>query len=1568
MSGPSPAGPSAVAPTAVAAPLDVAARMDGARLLVMGGTGFLGKVYVCLLLHRFPDIAQIYLVVRPRLRADGSVRQTSAQRFQAEIKQSPVFDPLREQYPGAAFDAFLASKITPVPGDVSEDFGGLPQELRDRLRGTLSAFVNVAGVVDFTPPLDYALKANAFGMQNLVRLVQDLSTPERPLPFLHTSTCYVAGGRTGQVDEVDPLSHPFPKADELDTAHWSPEREIAECVDIVENVHHRAKDAFRQSAFLDQAKKNLEERGEPCRGTALQTELEAVRKRYIKTQLVDQGMERAKYWGWHNTYTYTKSLGEQILRRSGLTHTIVRPAIIESAVAFPKVGWCEGINTSSPMIYMAIQGPVTYAAGRKNVIDFVPVDQVAVGMVLALAELLEGRHQVVYQLGTSDVNPLEILRVFELTGLWKRRHYKYEKGGNPLVNAVQARLEPQGIEAPAYHAWGPRKRAEVVRSVSSTLGRLAQGAVKPLVQQATKQLDGLARGLEVQAYVADQFVPFTATHDYRFACLHVRQAWARLSADEQQALPWRPQDIDWRHYLVEVHIPGIMRNVAPEIEKKLDKPKKALQRHDDLNAMLDELAVRHDHATALCELTDDGLVRTSFRQLRGRALATAVRLSQAGVQPGDRVVLSGKNHPDWPIAWFGIIRAGAVAVPLDPGLDADKVAVILRSARPAAAIVDSAARQAFGAALDGLSTHDLHAVTDVGAVGDVPVVATRGADLASVLYTSGTTGDPKGVMLSHENFVSMLAALGRLFPLTEDDRVLSVLPLHHAFEFSCGLLLPLSLGARIVYLDRVDAERLTHGLQEGRITAMVGVPALWQLLERRIKSQVKERGRVFELAFDQGLELNKKLARGVGFDLGRLMFGTVHSRFGGSIRMLISGGAALPRETQELFVGLGLPMAEGYGLTEAAPVLTVAEPRYGAKGGNVGQAVPGVELRIWQPDAQGVGEVQARGPNVMQGYFENPQATEAALTRDGWLRTGDMGRLDHKGRLTLVGRAKEVVVTASGENIYLDDVEAALGPLAGVEEYVLVGLDDPRGGERLGLLARPAEHEGQSPTTAHQQARQAITDALARLPAVQRPAAVHLVDAPLPRTATRKIQRKEARVVLERLVAAAEANRGTRPGEGLAAPVARAIAAVAGVSVEQVRAGTGLVEELGYDSLMWVELQSALEGVGHGVPDALALQRCRTAADVVALVGAPPATREEREEPAPIHIPAAVAAPIKEAMAAVQRTLNGELLGTRVLGRAWIPQNRNVIVVANHTSHLDMGLVKYALGAYGEGMVSLGAQDYFFEGNRWKVAYFENLTNVLPLDRTRGFRESLRQATQAVEEGHVVLIFPEGTRQTSGRLAEFKPLVGKLSLDTGTDILPVFIDGAYDAMPKGAMLPRKRGITVRIGPPLQVADLRRLTEGLRGAEAARRVTALARTAVERLGEGGVLDLSREEAATVVEAQARPLSVEEVTARAFHSLSGRFDPTRVERPVTWYFSLGELRYTVSVDAMACKVSDGRPSGSADCVVKCSADMLVKMVEKAYIPEPAEFIDGTIKTSDIPLLIEFSRVFGLSEVNL
>ena len=292
--------------------------------------------------------------------------------------------------------------------------------------------MNASGVVDFNPPLDYALNVNAFGTQNLVDMARDLAGKgELGVPFLHTSTAYVAGGRTGEVDEVDPRAFPFPRADELERSHWDPEREIAECVDLVENVRHRSNDAFRQSHFLAEAKRNLLKRGEPTRGSALEDELSKTKRRFEEKQLVDWGTERAQYWGWHNIYTYTKSIGEQILARSGVPFAIARPAVIESALSYPRTGWNEGINTSAPLIYLSVKGPIVFPREEETCLDIIPVDQVAVGMILALAELIEGTHKAVYHYGTSDTNALNINRLIELVGLFKSAPLRARRRGQP---------------------------------------------------------------------------------------------------------------------------------------------------------------------------------------------------------------------------------------------------------------------------------------------------------------------------------------------------------------------------------------------------------------------------------------------------------------------------------------------------------------------------------------------------------------------------------------------------------------------------------------------------------------------------------------------------------------------------------------------------------------------------------------------------------------------------------------------------------------------------------------------------------------------------------------------------------------------------------------------------------------------------------------------------------------------------------------------------------------------------------------------------------------------------------
>ncbi|HVY49105.1 MAG TPA: AMP-binding protein, partial [Minicystis sp.] len=769
--------------------------------------------------------------------------------------------------------------------------------------------------------------------------------------------------------------------------------------------------------------------------------------------------------------------------------------------------------------YMASKGQVQFPGSPEVHLDIIPVDMVTSGMIAALAELPEGTAPAVYQLGSSDTNACTMARYLELAGLYKRRQV-FEGKRTSLFDVVSSRFEARGMTKKDWEATGAKRIAGTLKGLGGVFDKAAVGPLASLFKPAAKALKNAARSEERVAGVQEIFLPFVAEGEWVFSCEHTRAAFARMPAEERARFCWEPEKIDWRAWMWEVHLPGLEKWVYPLIDEKQQKQLKPLRAYEHLLDVLDEAAERWEHAVALQRLEADGLSRTTFLEWQKASRVVAARLAEAGVAPGDRVLLAGANQPAWPLAYFGVLRAGAVAVPVDPALEAQQMANVARAACAKVALWDVDVEERAGAAVRaatvGLKAYELEAFTDAdGVEADDAALAIahrpKGSDLASIIYTSGTTGEPKGVMLSHANFTALVAALAPVFELSQRDRVLSVLPLHHTFEFTCGLLLPLSRGARIVYLDELSGDRLAEGLVKARITGMVGVPALWQMLERRIVARVKERGPAAAMAFDWALELNRMIGKRAGLNLGKLLFGPIHEALGGGAKFLISGGAALPKDTAKLFAGLGLPLSEGYGLTEAAPVLTVSKASPRAVPGQVGKAIPGVEIKIHAPDEHGVGEVLARGPNVMVGYANDADATARTIDEAGWLHTGDLGKLDKKGRLVIVGRQKDVIVSASGENVYPDDAEAMLGRVPGVKELALVGLDDPRGGERVGCLAVVAGDEATARAERHERALRELREAFQKLPKAAQPAVVHLVDADLPRTATRKVKRPDVR-------------------------------------------------------------------------------------------------------------------------------------------------------------------------------------------------------------------------------------------------------------------------------------------------------------------------------------------------------------------------------------------------------------------------------------------------------------------------
>lgn len=1533
--------------------LSLESLLRGSRLVVVGGTGFLGKVWLSLVLSRFPDVGHIYLVVRPK---EGLGVE---ERFTAKVLTSEVFHPLRAKY-GDDFDSFVSEKVTPIAGDVSLPLCGTSSELRDSIRGKIAAVVNVAGVVDFAPPLDEALQVNAFGCQNLVALARDLGDAA----VLHTSTCFTAGSRTGPIEEQDPRDIPFPRAGELDISDWDPDREIAECLDVIEQARHRAGDAFRQSRFVDEAKTNLRERNEPASGPALEDELVKVKRQFVERQLADLGVERAKYWGWPNTYTYTKSIGEQIVASSGLPFTIVRPAIVESTNEFPFPGWNEGINTSAPLIFLIREGGLQIP-GSQNNLDLIPCDMVCGAILLALGELLEGTARPIYQAAASDTNPCTMARFFELSGLHKRRLYKRTGKGGPIVSELQARFETALLSKDQYEAYGPHQLAKGADSLGGLLKKMSAGPLKPFLKPAADGLSSFAQQQRKIARVMDSFLPFMAEYHYVFKTDNTYAAYARLSDHEKSLVPWSPEQLDWRQWFLEVHAPALERHVFPEMERRLKKSSRAPRPHESLTTMLDGMAERHDLKVALQRTEKEGLSRLTYRELRAQALVTAARLAASGVGRGDRVLLCGKNHPAWPVAAFGILYVGATVVPLDSSIDVEAARVLAGASRARAAIFDVEVQKRLGEAIDAPVLNLWDCLEPGQRIEPQPVSP---GDLAFLIYTSGTTGVPKGVMLSHANLTSIVASLAPLFPLGTGDRVLSVLPLHHTFELTAGLLVPLSRGARVIYLDKLDAERLSHGLSASRATALVGVPALWEMLERRIFTKVGEKGAVGEKAFEVAVELSRAIGRSTGLDVGKALFGTVHQGLGGHLKYLVSGGAALNADTHELFQGLGLHLTEGYGLTEASPVLTVARGGPGARAGNVGKAIPGVEIRIEKPNAEGVGQVLARGPNVMLGYSDNPDETAKTIDEDGWLHTGDLGRLDAKGRLTLVGRAKDVVVASNGENVYPDDVEARLGLPAAAEELCVLGVPDGRGGERLACVA--VAKKGDLPREErHKRCRDEMEQAAQALPPYQRPAIFVVLDEALPRTTTRKVKRPE----LRRLVEGASTGDSILPpgrdprGDSLEAAVRGLIATISRRKPAQVIPSMTLRGDLGFDSLMALELLVGLEAKLGRTLDGEALAAATTVAELLALLrrtqgaGPSPTKMIEGGEETPLEIPTPLREAAMEWLGRGQLSFYDKVMRTRVTGRAFIPHNRHVLVVANHSSHLDMGLVKYALGSYGKDLVTLAAQDYFFEGNKYRKAYFEQLTNLVPMSRSGSLRGALREAGQLLDQGKTVLIFPEGTRASDGALRPFKAAMGHLALHHNVDILPVWLEGTARSLPKGSPLPRSRDIEARIGEPLSISELREVTQGLSPTDASRVISKITHVAMQCLSRREVFDLSRVDVAAIRKAEAPQ---QEGLLGVFEELRERFVPGAVAEPLSYYFSLGEERWTVRATRAEVEVAKGKTVESADCVLKTSPLLFERIVREAWVPGPNDFMSGQIKTNNVAHLLTMQKLFQLS----
>ena len=861
------------------AQLSVPESFSGKHVFITGVTGFVGKVLLAMFAARVTTVRRVSVLVRTNRDYDDARK-----RFDAVVACSEPFQAVAKGVGAKALKSWCDDVVNVVRGDISKERLGLSEAAYHELteNDPVDLILHCAGNVNFNPPLDQALMVNSMGVAHKVEFAKDAGCP-----LVHMSTCFVVGSQSGPISEGRTIVGYAPNGRNFD-----PERELADAVHLADEVRRRADAQALECRFLEEAKDRLTSKGldyeDPQR---LNAAFEAQKKRWVNDELTREGMERAQQWGWTNTYTYTKSLGEQLtLKRAkemDVAVSIVRPAIVESSLEFPFEGWNEGVNTCAPFVYIMYKGHRFIPCNPDNILDLVPVDYVCRGTLLAGAKLLAGGGPSVFHLASGDVNPLRMRRAVEMTNLAWRRHYdRNEK--NLVKRHVMRNLDSIPVDRATYNRISAPQVNRITKSTRAALGLLPKALLGP-IRPVVKQLDGALAGLEKASSVCnailDIFAPFVEENNPCFSTHNIRTLSASLNEEERDNFCFDLTELDWRNYWIDIHMQGLQKWVFGELDERM-RPVRKVARARDLVEVLRTACRAHAERKALSFYTaDDGVETTyTYGELWDAARQVAHFLSKQRIGRGDSVILMSKNEPAWPMLYFGILLADAVAVPVDWELPESELA----------RIVDKSEAK--------LLIHHEAIIPDVPiptvAVGDafdempLPEVECRDRsdEVASLLFTSGTTGDPKGVMLSHGNFTALLASLQGTFRVDHRDRFLSVLPLFHTFEFSCGLLMPLSVGAHVMYMEQPEGGLLRSALKEFRPTGLIGVPALWDVLHRRIESEVKDKGEAAHLAFTAMLRLSRFLKRQYGVNLGPMTFSEVHQMLGGRIRHLISGG------------------------------------------------------------------------------------------------------------------------------------------------------------------------------------------------------------------------------------------------------------------------------------------------------------------------------------------------------------------------------------------------------------------------------------------------------------------------------------------------------------------------------------------------------------------------------------------------------------------------------------------------------------------------------------------------------
>jgi long-chain acyl-CoA synthetase len=896
----------------------------------------------------------------------------------------------------------------------------------------------------------------------------------------------------------------------------------------------------------------------------------------------------------------------------------------------------------------------------------------------------------------------------------------------------------------------------------------------------------------------------------------------------------------------------------------------------------------------------DHIESYTYAELRGMAESIAQWITQKEFARGSRLALVADNHPRWVAAYLGIIAAGCTVVPLDTALHAEQLTKLLKDSRGSALFCDAKHAQVAREAAANLNTplvlmdpdrmpqppipqdwlENLPAIFERGRENFQPVPSAPG-DVASLLYTSGTTADPKGVMLTHANLLGEVEAVFNWVDIGPGDALLGVLPMFHVLAQMANLMIPLVKGARVVYLETLNTTELLRALQNRNITAFAVVPQFFYLIHERIFQEVEKRAPITQTIFHVLMNVNRTL-RKVGVNAGPLLFRKVHETLGKKMRYLVTGGSRFDPAIAHDFYALGVDVLQAYGLTETTAAVFATLPTDNVIG-SVGKAMKGVEGRIVEAKAVeennnnnidprvtddgplAAGEVALRGAMVMKGYWNRPDAT-AAVLRDGWFYTGDLGYFDSDGNLFLTGRKKEVIVLSNGKNIYPEEVESHYLKSPYIKELAVMGLEGKpgEGGDRLYAVIVPnfVALRQKKIVNAKEAIRFDIETLSQQIASTKRIGSYEIWQEDLPRTTTRKIKRFE----VEKRVRANQMQKVAQDSESPIEPltadetawldqpaVQHALTIVreaARTPPPTVRPTHNLELDLGLDSMQRVELLSQVEEQLGGNVRESQLAEIYTVRDLVDAVVQSTAggakglgTRAPfagwrailAQQPDPAEVislvrPQPVSAAFWFMVSRLTQVIALDRFDLHVRGLEKLPRSGAYIISSNHQSYLDPLILASVLPPpVFDKVFALGTSEIFGEGLMRRLA---RSLRIVVLDPDANLIPAMRAGAYGLRHGRPLILYPEGERSVDGTPRIFKKGAAILSIHIGVPIVPVAIEGFYKAWPRNKSFQEFTPLKMIFGDPVFPPPESEASE-----EAYEKLTAKLRARVVEMWEG-----------------------------------------------------------------------------------------------------------------------------------